>query len=92
MGINYYLNEKLFDQIDGYLQNQSEQDDHLLEAFEHIWSYLFQCCQFSMRFLFQTTSRHEYFTFNNLIIDKVDDSLMKLLEKFSFSIFKTGTN
>ena len=43
---------------------------------------------FSKRFLLQESSlrkQHEYFTFNSLIIDKLEDFLIKLIEKLSYS-------
>lgn len=85
--ISEYLNDKLFDLIDTYMTNQSspENDESLLDTFDYIWSFVFYSCQFSKRFLLQASTCHEYYTLNNLIIDKLDDALMKLFEKFSYS-------
>lgn len=85
--ISGYLNDKLFDLIDTYMTKQSspENDESLLGTFDYIWSFVFYSCQFSKRFLLQVNTCHEYYTLNNLIIDKLDDALMKLFEKFSYS-------
>ncbi len=79
------MNNRLFDQIDRYLSDPQENSEHLLDTFDYIWSYLFYSCQFSKHFLFQTNLCREYITLNNLIVDKIDDILMKLFEKFSYS-------
>lgn len=71
--MDFYLNEKLFKSIEKNLDN--------------LWIYSAQMCQFSKRFLQNTSAsnRHEHSTFNNLIIDKLDELLTKLIEKFSYS-------
>ncbi len=80
------MNESLFEQVDEYLQCQNEQNEYLLDCIQFIWQYLFHSCEFSKRFLFKNESKHEYFAFNNLLIDKIDDILSKIINKFSFFI------
>ncbi len=77
--MDYYLNEKLF-------KNMAEKPtDH--ETFDLIWIYSAQMCQFSKRFLQNKTfqTKHEYLNFNNLIIDKIDELLVKIIDKFSIN-------
>jgi hypothetical protein len=61
------------------------------EALYFIWRFCLHSCEISKRMLFEVhlKNQHEYFTFNNLIIDKIDEVLVKLIMKcFSTDLIK----
>ena len=86
----------MFERIDAYYLSASDSiinhNDYVVDSFGFIWSYMFQCCQFSKRCLKAQQEQslgilyHEYGAFNNLIIDRIEDAMVKLMKKFAFSV------
>jgi hypothetical protein len=61
------------------------------EALYFIWRICLHSCEISKRMLSEVNlkNQHEYFTLNNLIIDKIDEVLVKLIMKcFSTDLIK----
>ncbi len=81
-----HLFDKLLVQIDSFLLNDSRFSH--LELFDCIWQFAMNLCKFSKRYLLAEVAlrqHHQYFTFNNLIIDKIQELLIKLVEKLSIT-------
>lgn len=61
-------------------------------CFDHVWKLCSFICQFSKRFLTEEPKlriQHDYFSFNFLIIDKLEDLLTRLMAEKDFLIFFT---
>lgn len=70
VSLNDYISTRMFD---------AESD------FQFIWQFCFYLCSFSRRFLLDESNlrkKNDYFTFNNLIVDKIEEYLIKIMSKF----------
>jgi len=77
--INWYMNDEMLNRLDGFVAGGGQ--EHLLDSFQFIWSYVFQCCQFSKRSMLQGNS----VAFNHLVVDKLQETVLKLIEKLAGS-------
>ena len=92
--IDHYLLDKQFATIDAYFLSSSSKKQQL-DALNFVWQIFAYSCEFSKRFLMSEVSlrkQHEYFTFNYLIIDKIEDFLVKLVGKFAVECGLNASN
>ena len=80
------INEYIFDTQFAIIDSRLHAQDSLLktDSFQFIWQICSYSCDFSKRMLFEINLRKqtEYFTFNNLIIDKIEEYLVKLINRY----------
>ena len=83
VGVDQWLFGSLLDEWNVASSSSSWNENG--HKFESVWKFCSHICLFSKKCLLDDLSlraaRHEYFTFNTLMIDKIEDTLIRLMNR-----------